>query len=127
ACYMGGVRNVVAPQETAFTSEHARILKRYVEEVVLCFDSDSAGQKAAVRALDGLLGAGLAIRVVTVPAPHDPDSFIRENGGDAFQALVERAEGFFVFYLQHLCAANDLKTDRGRMTVVKSFAEALGK
>src|SRR5439155_2441184 len=63
ACYMAGVRNIVAPQGTAFTSDHARILKRYVDEVVLCFDSDSAGQNAAVRVLDNLLAAGLAIRV----------------------------------------------------------------
>ena len=76
ACFMGGVQNVVAPQGTALTAEHARILKRYVDEVVLCFDSDNAGQAAAVRVLDSLLASGLAIRVATVPAPHDPDSFI---------------------------------------------------
>jgi DNA primase len=127
ACYLGGVRNIVAPQGTAFTAEHARILKRYVDEVVLCFDSDSAGQNAAVRALDGLLGAGLSIRVATVPPPHDPDSFIKEQGAPAFQALIDRAEGFFDFYLQRLCSANDLKSDRGRLAVVKSLAEALGK
>src|SRR5437899_4177826 len=83
ACFMGGVQNVVAPQGTAFTSEHARILKRYVEEVVLCFDSDNAGQAAAIRVLDSLLASGLAIRVATVPAPHDPDSFIKQSGGEA--------------------------------------------
>src|SRR5204862_4547936 len=52
ACFMAGVQNVVAPQGTAFTAEHARILKRYVSEVVLCFDSDNAGQNAASRSLD---------------------------------------------------------------------------
>src|SRR4029434_11024011 len=88
ACYMAGVKNVVAPQGTAFTPDHARILKRYVDEVVLCFDSDTAGQAAAVRVLDSLLASGLAIRVMTMPAPHDPDSFIKEHGGAAFQQLV---------------------------------------
>ena len=53
---MAGVQNVVAPQGTAFTADHARILKRYVEEVVLCFDSDEAGQNAAVRSLDQSAG-----------------------------------------------------------------------
>src|SRR5205809_7345869 len=80
ACYMGGVQNVVAPQGTAFTSEHARILKRYVDEVVLCFDSDNAGQAAVVRVLDSLLNSGLAIRVATLPPSHDPDSFIKQSG-----------------------------------------------
>src|SRR5437867_3049802 len=107
ACYMAGVQNIVAPQGTAFTADHARILKRYVEEVVLCFDPDEAGQEAAVRALDSLLAAGLAVRVAVVPAPHDPDSFIKASGGEAFKQLIERAEGFFEFYLNRLCATNE--------------------
>lgn len=127
ACYMAGVKNIVAPQGTAFTADHARILKRHGEEVVLCFDSDSAGQNAAVRVLDSLLGAGLAIRVATVPAPHDPDSYIKEHGGEAFQQLIQKAEGFFDFYLNRLCATNDLKMDKGRLTVVKEMAAALHK
>ena len=127
ACFMGGVKNIVAPQGTAFTGDHARILKRYVDEVVLCFDSDNAGQEAAARVLDSLLGAGLAIRVATVPAPHDPDSFIKERGGDAFQQLISKAEGFFDFYLGRLCATNDPNSDRGRVAIVHDMAEALHK
>ena len=56
ACHMAGVRNVVAPQGTAFTTDHARLLKRYVNDVILCFDGDSAGQKAAVRADEDFSG-----------------------------------------------------------------------
>src|SRR3954452_113317 len=84
ACFMGGVKNVVAPQGTALTADHTRILKRYVDEVVLCFDSDHAGQGAAVRVLNSLLGNNLAVKVAIVPAPHDPDSFIKAEGGEAF-------------------------------------------
>ena len=127
ACFMAGVKNIVAPQGTAFTGDHARILKRYVNEVVLCFDSDNAGQNAASRVLDSLLGAGLAIRVATVPAPHDPDSFIKERGGEAFQQLINKAEGFFDFYLARLCATNDPNSDRGRVAIVHDMAEALHK
>ena len=127
ACHTAGVRNVVAPQGTAFTSDHARILKRYVDEVVLCFDSDTAGQAAAVRVFDSLLASGLAIRVATIPAPHDPDSFIKELGGEAFQKLIEQAEGFFDFYLNHLCTANDVNSDKGQMAVAKAMAEAVHK
>ena len=111
---MAGVQNVVAPQGTAFTADHARILKRYVEEVVLCFDSDEAGQNAAVRSLDSLLASGLAVRVAVVPAPHDPDSFIKAYGGAAFKQLIESAEGFFDYYLNRLCATNEVTTDKGR-------------
>ncbi|MGD0208915.1 MAG: DNA primase [Verrucomicrobiota bacterium] len=127
ACFMAGVQNVVAPQGTAFTADHARIIKRYVDEVVLCFDSDEAGQNAAVRSLDHLLASGLAVRVAVVPAPHDPDSFIKANGGEAFRKLVEGAEGFFDYYLKRLCEQNDVKTDKGRTVVVRSMLEALQK
>src|SRR5213082_107116 len=127
ACYMAGVHNVVAPQGTALTAEHARILKRYVDEVVLCFDSDAAGRNAAIRALDDLLASGLAIRVAAVPAPHDPDSFIKESGGAAFQQLISGAEGFFDFYVNHLCATNDVGQDKGRLRIERAMREALHK
>jgi DNA primase len=127
ACFMAGVKNIVAPQGTAFTADHARILKRYVDEVVLCFDSDEAGQNAAVRSLDHLLASGLAVRVAVVPAPHDPDSFIKANGGEAFRRLIGQAEGFFDYYLRRLCALNEPSTDKGRMAILRGMAEAVHK
>jgi DNA primase len=127
ACFMGGVQNVVAPQGTAFTADHARIIKRYVDEVVLCFDSDEAGQNAAVRSLDHLLASGLAVRVAVVPAPHDPDSFIKANGGEAFRQLVENAEGFFDYYLNRLYKLDDPNSDKGRNSILRGMAEAVHK
>lgn len=127
ACFMAGIQNIVAPQGTAFTAEHGRVIKRYGNEVVLCFDSDNAGQNAAVRSLDALLGSGLAVRVAVIPAPHDPDSFIKERGGEAFAALVRGAKGFFDYYLERLCSQHDISTDRGRQTVLRAMAEALHK
>ncbi|MFM1768323.1 MAG: primase [Verrucomicrobiota bacterium] len=127
ACHMAGVRNVVAPQGTAFTPDHARLLKRYASEVVLCFDSDNAGQNASVRALDSLLGAELAVRVAALPSPHDPDSYIKEFGGPAFAARIAEAEGFFDFYLRRLSAVHDAASDRGRVAIVHEMAEALHK
>ena len=127
ASFMAGVQNIVAPQGTAFTDQHARIIKRYVDEVVLCFDSDNAGQNAAVRSLDSLLASGLAVRVAVVPAPHDPDSFIKANGGEAFRNLIAGAEGFFDYFLGRLCATNDITTDKGRLAVLRAMAEAVNK
>ena len=124
---MGDVQNIVAPQGTAFTEQHARIVKRYVDEVVLCFDSDEAGQNAAVRSLDHLLASGLAVRVAVVPAPHDPDSFIKANGGEAFRQLVENAEGFFDYYLNRLCKLDDANSDKGRNAILRGMAEAVHK
>ena len=127
ACFTNGVQNIVAPQGTAFTDQPARIIKRYANEVVLCFDSDNAGQNAIVRSLDHLLVAELAVRVAVVPSPHDPDSFIKANGGEAFRALVENAEGFFDYLLKRLCIQNDVTSDKGRLAVLRGMAEALHK
>jgi len=127
ACYMAGVRNIVAPQGTAFTSDHARILKRYINEVVLCFDSDTAGQAAAARVQESLLASGLSVRVVTMPAPHDPDSFIKANGGAAFQKLISESREFLDFYLDHLCAIHDATLEKGQLAVVKGMGEMVRK
>lgn len=127
ACHTAGVENTVAPQGTALTAEHLRILRRYAQEAVLCFDSDKAGQKATARILDELVGSGMSIRVVAVPAPHDPDSFIREQGGDAFRRLVAGARDFFDFYLDFLCGQNDATSDRGQTAVIAAMAAALLK
>jgi len=127
ACFMAGVRNIVAPQGTAFTSDQARVLRRYADEAVLCFDSDNAGQNATMRSLDILLAAGMSIRVAVVPAPHDPDSFIKQFGPEAFQKLVAEAGGFFEFFLDYLCRQNDPGTDKGRAAIVRLMGENLAK
>src|ERR1039458_5732008 len=127
ACFMNGVQNIVAPQGTAFTDQHARIIKRYANEVVLCFDSDNAGQNAIVRSLDHLLAAELAVRVAVVPSPHDPDSFIKHFGADKFRELVQNAAGFFDYYLNRLCKQNDPASDKGRLVILHDMAEAVHK
>ena len=127
ACFTNGVQNIVAPQGTAFTEQHARIIKRYANEVVLCFDSDNAGQNAIVRSLDHLLASGLAVRVAVMPAPHDPDSFIKANGGAAFNELIKNAGGFFDYYLNRLCATNEVTSDKGRLAILRAMAEAVHK
>jgi DNA primase len=80
-----------------------------------------------VRSLDSLLASGLAVRVAIVPPPHDPDSFIKANGGEAFRQLIAGAEGFFDYYLGRLCRTNDITTDKGRIGVVREMAEAVQK
>ena len=94
---------------------------------MLCFDSDNAGQNAIVRSLDHLLASGLAVRVAVVPSPHDPDSFIKSNGGAAFNELIKNAAGFFDYYLNRLCATNEINSDKGRLVILKSMAESVHK
>jgi len=127
ACHLAGIRHVVAPQGTALTADHARILKRFEAEVILCFDSDTAGQNAAVRSFDALLEAELPVRVMSVPAGHDPDSFIREHGAEAFRELMDAAPGYFDFYLNHLLAEHDTRNYQGRQAVIRAMGIAVRK
>ena len=127
ACHAAGIRNVVAPQGTALTADHARILKRYVSEVVLCFDGDKAGRAASVRSLDECLPSGLAVKVASIPPPDDPDSYLRQHGAEAFREILGKAQGFFDYYLAQLIAANDLSSDRGRAEVVQAMADKVNR
>jgi DNA primase len=90
-----GVTNVVAPQGTAFTAEQARLLRRFVERVILCFDSDTAGQNAVEKSLPALLSAGIGVKVASLPRGEDPDSLIRRQGVEAFRTLLGGSVDFF--------------------------------
>ena len=125
ACHVNGIKNVVAPQGTALTAQHARVLKRHVPEVVLCFDSDGAGQKAIQRSFDDLLAAGVAVRVATLPRPHDPDSYIREEGTEAFQRLIHEGAGYFDYLLEFLSAQHDRGSDSGRRAIVQTMSASV--
>lgn len=120
--FEAGVQNCIAPQGTAFTDKQARILKRYVEEVVLCFDADPAGEKAAERSLASLLAEGLSVRLASMPPGEDPDSLIRTQGADAFMARIKGAKDFFDFQLDRLAAAPDFQSPRGRANAARKLA-----
>ncbi|MDW8343436.1 MAG: DNA primase [Verrucomicrobiae bacterium] len=126
-CHEAGLENVVAPQGTALTEQHARLLKRFVNEVVLLFDGDEAGQNAVVRSADALMEAGLAIRVALLPAEHDPDSFLRTHGVEALRALIRDAPSFFQHHLHRLAQRYDLATERGKMEVAAQMLEWVEK
>ncbi len=95
--HQAGFQNAVAALGTAFTSRHALLIKRYADEVVLTFDSDEAGIKAALRAIPYLKDAGLAIRVLNMKPYKDPDEFIKNLGKEAYEKRIEEAVNFFIF------------------------------
>jgi DNA primase len=121
--FEAGVQNVIAPQGTAFTDRQARILKRYVEEVVLCFDSDAAGEKAAERSLPQLLSEGLMVRVVGMPQGEDPDSLIRKEGAGAFRGRIAGAKDFFDYQIERQTKLPDFGTHRGKIAAARKLAE----
>jgi DNA primase len=93
-CFESGVENVVAPLGTAFTPEHTRLLKRHADQVVLCFDADNAGFKAAQSCFTELSKGEIFVRVATLPQGDDPDSLIRRDGVEAFRARIAAAKDF---------------------------------
>ncbi|MGN0852066.1 MAG: DNA primase [Kiritimatiellia bacterium] len=106
-CHCSGFANAVASQGTAFTEEHARILKKCADAVVLVFDADEAGQKAAVRSGGEFLAEGMPVRVATLPAGEDPDSLLRDRGPEAFRACLDKAESVTRFQVRTLLAKED--------------------
>ena len=124
--FEAGIQNVVAPQGTALTARHAALLRRFADEVILFFDADAAGQKAAERALEVLFGAGLQVKIGEMPAGEDPDSLIRKSGSDAFRARVESAEDFFDFQINHKLSAAESKTTAGRVAFARKMSQFIG-
>jgi DNA primase len=125
--FEAGITNVVAPQGTAFTENQARLLKRFVNEVVLCFDADAAGQKAALRSLDALLQNDLIVRVVEMPAGEDPDSLVRHEGKEAFESRVASARDFFDYWIDRETAGVDLGSLGAKMQLARNLAETVSR
>jgi DNA primase len=121
--FEAGIQNVVAPQGTALTERHATLLRRFADEVVLFFDADSAGQRAAERAFEVLFGAGLQVRLGELPAGEDPDSLIRKLGGDAFRARVDVAKDFFDFQINKNLTTAESKTTAQRVAFARKMSQ----
>lgn len=97
AMHQAGFTNAVASLGTAFTTRHAALLKRYTDKVVLTYDSDDAGVKAALRAIPILKEAGVSAKVLNMKPYKDPDEFIKNLGPDAFRERIEQAKNSFLF------------------------------
>ena len=104
-CHACGFTNAVASQGTAFTEEHVRMVKKCADSVVLVFDADGAGRKAAIKTGGEFLAAEMPVRVATLPPGEDPDSLLRDQGPDAFRAVLARAESITHFQVRTLLAA----------------------
>lgn len=102
AMHQAGFTNAVASLGTAFTSQHAALLKRYTDQVVLTYDSDGAGTKAALRAIPILKEVGISCKVLNMQPYKDPDEFIKNLGADAFRERIAQAKNSFLFEIDVL-------------------------
>ena len=125
--HQAGFQNVVASSGTALTVEQIQLLGRYTKSVTLVYDADSAGSKATLRGGDLVLEQDIDVRVTELPAGEDPDSFIRKNGGKAFQALLDGAVSFLDFRARQMKAEGLFTTPEGKARAMRTLVETVAR
>ncbi|MCC2190054.1 DNA primase [Fusicatenibacter faecihominis] len=123
--HQAGFKNSVASLGTALTTQHASLLKRYTDEVILTYDSDGAGIKAALRAIPMLKAAGISTRVLHMNPYKDPDEFIKTLGPEAFQERMDQAENSFLFEISILERDFDMHDPEGKTGFYQAVARKL--
>lgn len=125
AMHQAGFTNSVASLGTAFTSQHASLLKRYTDQVVLTYDSDRAGVKAALRAIPILKDVGMSVKVLNMRPYKDPDEFIKNLGADAFRQRIEEAKNSFLFEIDVLKGQYDMEDPEQKTRFYQETARKL--
>lgn len=124
--YAAGIKNVVASMGTSLTQEHSQLLRRYTDKATVVFDGDKSGEEASIRVLEVFLQVGISPSIVILRQGHDPDSFVRENGGEGFLSLVENATSLMDFFIEKsLSAFREGVLTRNK--AVQRIIEMLGK
>jgi DNA primase len=119
--WQGGVTNTVASSGTALTQAQAQTLRRFASKVVLSFDADGAGQNAAAKSGDLLVGEGFQVSVALLPEGEDPDTFIRRHGGDAYREKVDQARPYLDFVLDRAATRHNVKDPTGRVAFLNEM------
>lgn len=120
ALYQHGIKNVVATLGTALTSDHIRILKGFVKKVILVFDSDNAGAKAASRSIPLFRQENVEAQVMVLPKGHDPDSFVFKFGAEAFYKAADKALGIMPYLMESAVAEHGLSSE-GKLAVISKM------
>ncbi len=127
ALHQAGLAHTVATLGTALTLDHVQALRRFASNVVLLFDPDPAGVRAALRGLDLFVNSGLGVKVVTLPVGEDPDTYVRKEGPEAFARLEEQAPSLLDFALEQSLKATEVETIEGRIRSVDEILRILQK
>lgn len=125
--YQAGFKNVAASLGTAFNQEHAKVLKKYADSVILLYDSDDAGTMAAQRAIPILVQNGFHVKVLQVPNGKDPDEFIKQHGAKAFSHLLANALHYVMFQIQCLKQPYDFTQTQQKVEFTTKAANILAK
>lgn len=125
--HQAGFTDAVATLGTAITDEHALMLSRYVDEVLICYDADEAGQKATRRAIDTLRAAGIPTRVIQIEGGKDPDEIIRDKGSSAFKSALDKASGSIEYELLKAQKSVDIDTPDGKVEYLRQASLILSR
>lgn len=120
-----GFENTIAPLGTAFTEDHARMIKRYTDRVVLCYDGDKAGLAAADKTFKQLTAQGLPVKLMHLPEGDDPDTFIKSHGAEAFRELMDRSKDYFDAKLDKELKSVNLSSASERAQLMQELAGAV--
>lgn len=125
ALHQAGFTNAVASLGTALTDEQARLIARYVKEVIITYDSDGAGVKAAIRAIPILKAAGIKTKILKLTPYKDPDELIKAAGREEFETRIKNAESSFDFEIYNIEKDFDLSEPEGKTEFLNKVAERL--
>lgn len=127
ALYEHGVTNVVASLGTSLTENQAKLLRRYTDKIVICYDGDNAGLSAAERATEVLLKEGFTIKVMVLPDKKDPDDYIREFGKKTFGERRNQSDNWFKFRVQRIKSKTDMSNPTDKAKAVEEIIEVVSK
>jgi DNA primase len=125
--YQNNIKNVVASLGTAFTPEQARLASRYARSIVICYDTDEAGIKAANHAIDIFKGLDVKVKILSLPSGKDPDDYVMKNGGERFKALVSNAESVAGYRISLLKKKYDISNTEQKVEFLSECANILSR
>ncbi len=125
ALHQAGFDNAVAALGTAFNERHANLIKKYASKIYLSFDSDGAGQKAALRAIPVLKNVGIATKIIKMSPYKDPDEFIKNLGAEEYQKRIDEAEDSFLFEIEVMRNDYDMRDPQSKSEFQKEVAKKL--
>lgn len=123
--YQHGIENSVATLGTSLTMHQAKLLHRYAEVVILCYDADEAGNEASFKAANLLKDIGCGVRVVHLPDEYDPDQFIQTEGIQAFKERLRTSDTYFSFYMRYQRSKYHMQTDSDRINYLEDITKEL--
>ena len=127
ALHQAGIRHVAATLGTALTSEHITVIRRFASNIVLLFDPDQAGVRAALRSLDLFVNSGLSVKVVSLPEGDDPDTYVRQHGAEGFASLHRSAPSLLDFAIEHSLRTAESGSVEDRIRAVDAVLRILQK